>query len=620
MIKSIYRVILFSCFTITSLAHTANDSLFDLLEKNIPDTQRIKINNLLSERLFFKNTDTAFYLVNEAYKLASEQNFGEGLARACDNLSFYHYNSGNFDSALLYADKAIAFCKQFNKKDFIINCYITKADIFGYLKHTDSTEHYYTLASHLAKERGNRDYLALIYNNYANYLDGISETDKALENYLLALEVFRELGSRRNQATILGNIADIYFNKEMYDKANELINEALLLNLEIDNKIGIASNYNGLGLVANKLEKYSEAVEYYRKALEINKSLGIKSKEAMNYYNMAFNYSSMDEYEKALKNYQSSAEICEEIGLEAGLVHNYLGMGELYSKTNEYKKASHYLDLALKLSKKFSMKQQQLGCYERFYRLHKEKGSFKKALESHELFVSLKDSLFTIEKEQIISELQTEFETERKENQIRELKQKEKISRLMQKLGILIIMILILSSVFAIIFSRKRQVVARQKLKIQEKENEKNQVILQANKQELTGKAYSLMKAENYIKQITDELQAVMKKEHGKKQDELKPIMELLRSSNNNKALWKEFENRFNELNDNFITKLVKAYPMLSPTEIKICTMLRMQLSSKEIAEMSNRSPRTVEYTRTNIRKKMDLDSSENLTNHILNI
>ncbi len=63
---------------------------------------------------------------------------------------------------------------------------------------------------------------------------------------------------------------------------------------------------------------------------------------------------------------------------------------------------------------------------------------------------------------------------------------------------------------------------------------------------------------------------------------------------------------------------LLKKYPELSPVELRICAYLRRNMSSLEIAKMTNRSVRTIEYTRTNIRKKMNLAKGENLVKHLI--
>ena len=64
--------------------------------------------------------------------------------------------------------------------------------------------------------------------------------------------------------------------------------------------------------------------------------------------------------------------------------------------------------------------------------------------------------------------------------------------------------------------------------------------------------------------------------------------------------------------------KLVNKYPSLTPVELKVSALVALNLSSREIAGITGRSIRTIEYTRNNIRKKMECNSEESLINHIL--
>jgi AraC family transcriptional regulator, chitin signaling transcriptional activator len=64
--------------------------------------------------------------------------------------------------------------------------------------------------------------------------------------------------------------------------------------------------------------------------------------------------------------------------------------------------------------------------------------------------------------------------------------------------------------------------------------------------------------------------------------------------------------------------KLLKKYPTLSSTELKVSALLSLNLSSREIAKITGRSIRTVEFTRNNLRKKMNCTPGENLVNHII--
>jgi len=83
---------------------------------------------------------------------------------------------------------------------------------------------------------------------------------------------------------------------------------------------------------------------------------------------------------------------------------------------------------------------------------------------------------------------------------------------------------------------------------------------------------------------------------------------------------WDLFQDAFNNIDRDFLKKMKELHPMLTPNDLKLCVYLRLNLSSKEIAPMLNISPQSVEIKRFRLRKKMDLDHEENLTDYILNI
>ncbi|TLX71953.1 hypothetical protein E9993_19260 [Labilibacter sediminis] len=81
---------------------------------------------------------------------------------------------------------------------------------------------------------------------------------------------------------------------------------------------------------------------------------------------------------------------------------------------------------------------------------------------------------------------------------------------------------------------------------------------------------------------------------------------------------WDDFELRFDQAHNNFIKKLKAEFPELTSKDLKICAYLRMNLSSKEIANLLNMTVRGVENARYRVRKRMNLDASVNLTEWLL--
>lgn len=91
-----------------------------------------------------------------------------------------------------------------------------------------------------------------------------------------------------------------------------------------------------------------------------------------------------------------------------------------------------------------------------------------------------------------------------------------------------------------------------------------------------------------------------------------------LNNSINNKQDWKRFELSFKELHEDFFEKLLEQYPELTPKDLRLCAYLKMNLASKEIAPLMGISVRGVEIHRYRLRKKLRLDSSQNMSNYLI--
>ena len=85
-----------------------------------------------------------------------------------------------------------------------------------------------------------------------------------------------------------------------------------------------------------------------------------------------------------------------------------------------------------------------------------------------------------------------------------------------------------------------------------------------------------------------------------------------------NKQEWKAFETNLNQIHNEFIINLSKKYTNLTSKDIKLCVLLKMNLTSKEIAPMMNISFRGVELQRYRLRKKLGITQEENLNKFLL--
>ena len=84
-----------------------------------------------------------------------------------------------------------------------------------------------------------------------------------------------------------------------------------------------------------------------------------------------------------------------------------------------------------------------------------------------------------------------------------------------------------------------------------------------------------------------------------------------------NEDYWADFSVYFNVVDQNFITSFQKEYPNLTTNDLRICSLIRMKLSNKEIATLCNISTRGVEQSKYRLKKRLNLQKSDDLIRFI---
>lgn len=169
---------------------------------------------------------------------------------------------------------------------------------------------------------------------------------------------------------------------------------------------------------------------------------------------------------------------------------------------------------------------------------------------------------------------------------------------------------------------RKQQLLLEQKF---EKEHEErlNQLEKERLMNEITLKRKELANTTMVAakkNEVLMEIQGELSKDKSKfsNQFRLKHIMNKINRAIKNKDEWQVFETNFNEVHEDFFKDLLETYPQLTNKDLKLCSYLKMNLTSKEIAPLMGISVRGVEVHRYRLRKKMGLDKKENLTNFLI--
>ena len=468
----------------------------------------------------------------------------------------------------------------------------------------ESTEYFYQ-ALRIANAIDNTDLSALALMNISNIHTRNNNHEKAIEYLLQALEYRRAEGNRKSESDILLNLGIAYYEMGEPYLAEDHYQKSLGIKEELgDDLPGMIKLYNNLGIISRLRGDDDTAMEYYASALELSRQINDRQTEAVALSNLGALLMANDDA-TALTFLQESLELARLLDLKKLLLSIYDNLQQYYSKFGDFEQAYHYA-------------------------LHHQ---------------SLNDSIFNQESAARIIELQTQYDTEIKEKENEILRNQTSILQLRILILIIsVISIIIIATSLIVMMGLKRKAL-NQNVKLLEKENQLNR--LEIEKQEQDSKhLQEVLFAEEQInklqkRQLEDKnrelstltLQIINKNEalngirqtavNALKNDECdgkECIRQLIREVDINIDLdnqWVAFKKHFESVHTGFFARLLERFPTITQNELKLCAYLRMNLSSKEIAQMLNITIESATTKRYRLRKKLQMANEENLVSFL---
>ncbi len=151
--------------------------------------------------------------------------------------------------------------------------------------------------------------------------------------------------------------------------------------------------------------------------------------------------------------------------------------------------------------------------------------------------------------------------------------------------------------------------------------NEKLEAEINFKNSELASSAMHLVKKGELFSKIKGELTHVLKSlDNQQAVTELKKMTKTLTEDDNMDKEWQHFAKHFDKVHSDFLVVIKGKHPTISPNELKLCAYLRMNLSTKEIAQLMNISTRGIEISRYRLRKKLQIPTEVNLFDFLLRL
>lgn len=446
------------------------DSLNQLLEKTDNSAEKISIKNeILSNYSNFK-PDTARIIGQSLVKESEKLNNDTILFQTYTLVGINFCYLGLHDSAYFYLDNAFLKAKEIDKDKYISKSFKNIGFYFNITSNHDSAIVYYKKSLEIDQKLDDSSEIANSKLNLGVLFLRKSKLDSSLNYFLQSLNYYESTNDYEYVAYCYNVISVIYQKMENYEKAIEFCEKSIKINKELDNKNGVSQAYLNMGINYKALGKTEIAIEKYEIALELALEISNKQVTALAYSNLASAYMNLKEYKIALEYHKKSLEINKNLNIKTQIAIDLANIGETYSYLEYYSEAIKYSTEGLELAKELDYGDLLLSIYPSAIKVFEASKEYNKAYFALKEYKTLKDSLFSIEKTQNIQELQTRFETEKKDQQIQFMEEKNKLLEINKRRNLLVaifgIIATIILSILLYFVQKNRKKINLQKQKI----------------------------------------------------------------------------------------------------------------------------------------------------------
>lgn len=244
-----------------------------------------------------------------------------------------------------------------------------------------------------------------------HYSEGIY--DEAVNSFFKAIPFYEALSDTIGVSKLYSNIGIAYWQLDALDQALEYYEKALQTGSDSEGRF-----LGNIGLIYRAKGDYDKALEYYLRSLEINKKNGFDRDVSINLQNIGVLHQNKEEYQLALKYFDEAHELSTSIEDKNGILYTNHAIASIHGKLGNYQEAIYRLDQSLQMAKNLHVKEEVKNIYLSLSETYEKMGEFLPALENRKFYETWKDSIANENHLNRIKELETRYETAKKNEEI----------------------------------------------------------------------------------------------------------------------------------------------------------------------------------------------------------
>lgn len=430
-------------------------------------------------------------------------------------------------------------------------------------------------------------------------------------------------------------MANIYCRLKDYNKAFEINDKAATLCKIYQDSVGLAGTYNTRGIIHYSLNEFKTAEQCFRNALQINRKIGNIKAAAANLNNMCLYEGDINE---KLSLINEAIIINKNFNATWALAENYNNMGKQYFFAHQYDKALKALKEAKIAAATSNGKELICDNYEYSSWVYAAMKQYDKAydclLQLYTMSQELQNNKKLRDVEQEISK--KKLMDQQRENEL--VEQAYEIELLRRNIFLLSATLLfcIAVAIFLPRWYRRRKnmqlfetryqlehserELAELKVAQQEQAIHSIQNELEVSRQEVTTFAMFLRSRNELLERIREQIKEGYRMDPGTISTHLKKVNAFISQYQNGSEETSALLLNIEQKNADFLKRLVALHPDLTQGEKYLATLLRVNLSTKEVSLLTGSVPKTINMNRYRLRKALRLQSEDDLTTYLQKI
>jgi tetratricopeptide (TPR) repeat protein len=551
--------------------------LWAINEKNFTQSSesspQVVVEKLIEQSKLLEDTDISksLHLASNAFEFAKEHAEVEGMMEALIQLNSLFFLQSDFESAMKTAEDLRKIATQHDSKVMIGYALLLEGRVFGEL----------------------------------------GAYDKSSEKFFESLRFFENLNHAEGIAESHGYIGNLFNTQGQHDKALEYLEKGLEIAREINNMKTISRQLNNIAVVYLGKQQYEAALIYLRESLAIDEIIGDKLNQGVTIFNIGYAELKQQKYDEAFGSFKRAHLLYSELGNDLQIARSHIAFASIYFELDSIARSQDYLILALNKGVEQGYHRIVYRAAKGLHQLSLQRSDTNSAYKYARIEKAAEDSLFTSNNQTQLAKLEYQYLYEKAE-----LERRLALQTRNTLYTIVFVCLITGLIILSLLLSRNR--IKAKKVAVEKQVVESQ---LEFKSKELTINLIALLKKNEMLGDISKTLIDIEKEA---KKDETKEALARVRKEirqNTDEKLLNEFSTRFQEVHTGFYEALLRKYPDLTQNELKLCAYLRLNMTSKDISELTGQRVLTLENARYRLRKKLGISNSDvNLVSFLSNI